>query len=188
MQYTLPTSLTVGGREIPIRTDYRAALDIITALASPEWTPAQKAEILLTILYTKPIKRQNQEEAIKQAYWYLDGGNEPKKASKRPTLIDWEKDFSIIAPPVNRVLGYDIRSTQSLHWWTFLSAYMEIGGDCLLAQVVNIRDKQSRGEKLEDYERKWARRNADLISLPQRRTKEEEEFLRKFGIKTRKEN
>ena len=36
MSYLLPTTLTVGGIEYAIRSDYRAALDIFAALADPE--------------------------------------------------------------------------------------------------------------------------------------------------------
>lgn len=184
MTYSLPTTLTVGGKAIPIRTSYQAALEIITALADPSWTPAQKAEILLTILYKQPIPAQYTEDAIKQAYWYLDGGQDYKQSKKKsPTVMDWEKDWGLIVAPINRVIGHDIRSDADLHWWTFLSAYMEIGGDCLLAQVISIRDKKARNEKLEQYEKKWAARNADLLALPQRYTQEEDATLEKFGIK-----
>lgn len=186
MIYTLPTALTVAGQEIPIRTSYQAALEIITALADPDWTPAQKAEILLTILYKQKIPSRYTEEAIKRAYWYLDGGQDfEKKKKKSPTVMDWKKDWPLIVAPINRVVGHDIRADGDLHWWTFLAAYMEIGGDCLLAQVVSIRDKKARNEKLEDYEKKWAKRNADLLTLPTRYTQQDEAIKAKFGIKAK---
>lgn len=184
MTYSLPTSLTVGGKEVPIRTSYQAALEIITALTDPDWTPAQKAEILLTILYTKPIPAQHTEEAIRKAYWYLDGGQDCTGAKKKaPTVMDWEKDWPLIIAPINRVIGHDVRSDGNLHWWTFLAAYMEIGGDCLLAQVISIRDKRARNEKLDAGEKRWAARNADLLELPQKYTQEEDAALAKLGIK-----
>jgi len=51
----------------------------------------------------------------------------PKRKAK---LADWEQDFPLIVNPVNRVLGYEVRDCEYCHWWTFLSAYYEIG-DCL---------------------------------------------------------
>ena len=165
---------------------YKAALDILCGIADPELSPGDKAQLILEILYQKPIPRFMREEAIKQAYWYLDGGNDYKGRQKNPAVVDWEKDFPLIVAPINRVIGHDIRSDKDLHWWTFLSAYMEIGGDCLFSQVVGIRDKQARGEKLENYERKWAKRNADLIELPTRYTQQDDDMLAKFGIKRTK--
>ena len=75
-------------------------------------------------------------------------------------------------------MDYDIdTNTGGLHWWTFMSAYMEIGGDCLFSQIVSIRDKQARGEKLDKSERKWLRRNNDIIQLRQRFSDSENEII-----------
>ena len=185
MTYSLPTSLHVGDTDIPIRTSYQAALDILIAISDPEWSPREKAKIVFRILYKKPIPGHLQEEALRQAYWYLDGGQIPKGSKKSPRLIDWEQDFPLVVAPVNRVLGSDIRSNPDLHWWTFLSAYMEIGGDCLFSQVVNIRQKKARAERLEPYEKKWAARNAELIALPDRYTSEDNSVLAQYGIKAK---
>ena len=52
MEYTLPKTVSVGGREYSIRSDYRAILDICEALTDPELTNEEKAEVL-----TLPIFR-----------------------------------------------------------------------------------------------------------------------------------
>ena len=184
IQYSLPKSLQINGTNYDIRWDTEAALDVITALSDPDLSDRDKAQALLSILYTKSIPRRDQEEAIKQAFTFLDGGS-TQKGKKSPRLVDWEKDFPVIAPAVTRVLGYDFREApEKLHWWSFLAAYMEIGGDCLFAQVVNIRDKKARGKKLEKYEKEWAARNSQLIDIQSRKSQKEEDFLHaQFGIK-----
>ena len=40
--WEFPTSLNVGGVDYEIRTDYRAVLDLLTALADPELTDADE--------------------------------------------------------------------------------------------------------------------------------------------------
>ena len=76
---------------------------------------------------------------------------------------------------------YDIETnTGGLHWWTFLSAYMEIGGDCLFSQIVSIRDKKARGKKLEKYEKDWLRRNSDLVEFKVKYSDEENELAREW--------
>ena len=76
---------------------------------------------------------------------------------------------------------YDpFENTGGLHWWTFLSAYMEIGGDCLFSQIVSIRDKQARKKKLEKHERDWLRRNGDLVRLKSQYTKEDEDLIKEW--------
>ena len=74
----------------------------------------------------------------------------------------------------------------SMHWWTFLGYYMEIG-ECTLATIVSIRDKKRRGKKLEKWEQEYYRNNKKLIDLKTEkveRSEEEKEELRKlFGLK-----
>ena len=183
MTYRLPEALDIGGTSYPIRWDTAAALDIITALSDPDLDNAEKAQVLLHILYTRPIPRARQEEALKKGLIFLDGGRE-QSGKKAPRVVDWNQDFAIICPAVNRVLGYDIRQApEKLHWWTFLSAYMEIGGDCLFSQVISIREKQRRGKKLEKWEQDFARRNPDLVNLHDAKSAAEKDMLaEQFGI------
>ena len=63
-----------------------------------------------------------------------------------------------------------------LHWWTFLSAYMEIG-DCTFAQIVRMRSLLAKGKKLEKHDREWYRANAHLVNMPVRLSQAEREFL-----------
>lgn len=79
-------------------------------------------------------------------FWFINGGEyEDQMEKKPPRLMDWEQDFQYIIAPVNHVIGREIRADAYLHWWTFLSAYMEIG-ECTFAQIVRIRDAKSRGK------------------------------------------
>ncbi len=89
---------------------------------------------------------------------------------------------------MNRVLGYEARAVPydpetnagGLHWWTFIAAYMEIGNDCSIAQIVSIRDKLARGKKLEKHEREWYRRNRELVDIPMRTTESEDAILKEW--------
>lgn len=175
MFYTLPTTLTINGAEYAIRSDYRVVLDIITMLNDASLTAAERAEDAIIMLY-EDIP-DNVEEALKQCFWFINAGQAPGK--KSPRLMDWEKDFPYIIAPINRVLGYEARTVEYLHWWSFLSAYMEMS-ECVMSQIVNIRSKLSKGKKLEKYEREWLRQNREIINLPQKYTAEDEEILKKW--------
>lgn len=58
----------------------------------------------------------------------------------------------------------DGRGKDYLHWWTFLSAFMEIG-ECTFNTYVGIRDKLRRGKKLDKFEQKLYNENRDKIIL-----------------------
>lgn len=180
--YELPTSVNVGGTDYEIRSDYRAVLDICAALADPELGEQDKAEVVLDIFYPAfaDIPPEHFQEAIERCFWFIGGGAEAQDQQKQPRLIDWEQDFQYIVAPVNRVLGEEIRSAQYLHWWTFLSAYMEIG-ECLFAQIVRIREKKATGKPLDKSDREWYRKNRHLVDFKTTFTEEENELVNKWA-------
>ena len=100
--------------------------------------------------------------------YFLNGGRESDNTPKNAKpLYDWDKDFDIIVSPINRIVGTDVRGLDYMHWWTFLSAFMEIG-ECTFNTFVGIRDKMNRGVRLEKWEEKIYRDNKDRITLKKR--------------------
>lgn len=175
----LPEALTVGGEGRAIRTDYRAALDCFLALTDPELDNYNRAMEVLDILFIDELPSEHWQEALEQAFWYLRGGEEEHGDKKSPQLVSWTQDFNMIASPVSKIVGTDIRGLNHLHWWSFLSAYMAIG-DCLFAQVVAIRDKKARGKKLDKTDREFYRRNREIIDIKKPLTDAEEEILKEW--------
>lgn len=171
--YDLPTAVTIGGKEYAIRSDYRAVLDVMQVIADPDLTDGERATLALAIFYPEsdsmPVR--DLQEAIWRMYWFIGGGEE-SDGKRRPRVMDWDQDFALIAAPVNHVLGYEVRSVQYLHWWTFLAAYREIG-DCTFAQVVAIRKKRMAGKKLDKREQQFYSDNRDLVDLKRKETEEE---------------
>lgn len=188
MIYELPTTVDVGGITYEIRTDFRVVLDILVALTDPELSDSDKAETILDIFYFRPtfadMPEDDYDEAVRKFIWFINLGNEEREEKKTPKLMDWEQDFQIIVAPVNRVFGKDIRSipydketnTGGLHWWTFMSAYQEIG-DCLFAQVVGIRKKLMTGKPLDKSEKEFYRNNRHLVEFKRKYTAQEDDVL-----------
>lgn len=185
--YDLPTSVSVGGAEREIRSDYRAALDVMRVLSDPELTDGERAFVALSIFYVDAdgIARRDMDEAVSRMYWFLGGGEEPSRdRRKKPRLMDWDQDFPLIVGPVNRVLGMEVRSVPydreanagGLHWWTFLGAYREIG-DCMFAQVVSIRKKRAMGQKLDKADKQFYEGNRELVDLRRKATEAEAALL-----------
>ena len=182
MSWALPTSVCVAGREYEIRSDYRAVLDICAALSDVELDGRERAIALLEIFYPRieEMPAEAYEEAIRRCFEFINLGNEETRPKGAPKLMDWEQDFPYIVAPINRVAGCEIRSIPYLHWWTFVSYYYEIGGDCLFAQVVQIRDKLRRGKPLDKTEREWYRKNRQLVDFKQRYTEADDLLIRQW--------
>lgn len=189
MYYELPTSVTIDGEEYDIRTDFRVILDIFAVLADPELTKQEKAWATLQIFYPDydQIPRFAQREALQACFDFISMG-ERDTEHNGPRLVDWERDFPLIAAPINRVLGYEIRAVPydrernegGLHWYTFLAAYYEIG-DCTFAQVVRIRDKLARHRPLDKQDKQWYRANRRLVDIPMQYTDSEQKLLAEWG-------
>lgn len=191
MNYELPTTLNVRGTEYAIRTDFRSILDICAAFEDPELDKQGKAVVAMSILYPdfEDMPVEHYEEALKQCYLFINGG-EQNEGPKGPRLVSWDQDIQHLIAPINRVLGTEIRAipydpeanTGGLHWWTFLSAYMEIG-DCVFAQIVRIRNLKAKGKKLDKLDQEWYRQNRHLVDIKQTLTEEETDLFGRWGVK-----
>ena len=178
--WELPTSISVNNTEYAIRTDYRAVMDLLTAFSdkemlgeSEEETNIIRALLVLNILFVDEVKPEDQNEAIKKAIEFIDMGIESSRDVKKPTLMDWEQDAPLIIPAINKVLGREIRADKYMHWWTFLSAYMEIG-ECSFTHIINIRDKKAKGKKLEKWELEYIQEHKDIVLLREKFTEKEQ--------------
>lgn len=181
--YELPKSLEVCDVEYEIRSDFRAVLDICTALSDSDLTEQEKAYVCLDILYPSfaEMPPAHYQEALERCFWFINCGSEEQNTCKAPKLMDWEQDFQYIVAPINRVMGSEIRSMEYLHWWSFISAYYEIG-DCTFAQIVRIRDKKAKGKKLDKSEQEWYKNNRKMVDLKQTLSETEKSTLKEWGI------
>ena len=180
--YDLPTKADIGGKTYNLRTDYRAALDMIEIMNDSEISDDERGLLCLQILYPEfdEMPQTDYQEAIDYLYWFIGGGDEAPKTNGKK-LMDWQQDFSLIVSPVNRVLGYEVRAVEYLHWWSFLAAYYEIG-ECLYSQVVGIRSKKAKGIKLDKQDQEFYRRNRHLVDIKSRYTEADEETLSEWLV------
>lgn len=181
--WDLPTTLNIHGTEYRIRSDFRAVLDVLTAMNDPdlflpdadEWEQqAVRMSTMTTIIYPdyELIPRDHYMEACNKAIQFIDMGMKEDNKRPLPRLMDWEQDGQIIIPAINRVIGKEVRALEYMHWWTFLGAYMEIG-DCLFSQIVSVRGKKAKHKKLDTWEKEFARENQELVELKKKYTEQE---------------
>ena len=180
MTWDLPLNVEINGEIHAIRNkcDYRVILDVISALNDEELTYEEKILCALFIFYEDNSKIDDIETATKEMFRIINCGEKEEAQNNKPRLMDWEHDFKQIAPPVSRVLGYDIRTPNKYtHWYSFLGGYQEIGGDCVFATIISIRNKRAKSQKLEKWELDFLKEHRKMIDLPSKLTADEEELL-----------
>lgn len=191
MSYDLPKSVHIGGEQFAIRYDFRVILDIFEVLNDAELSEDERSYVMLQIFYVEADQITDFPCAMRECIKFINGGVEkPETKEKAPKLVDWKKDFQYIVGPINRILGYEIRgneydpiaNTGGVHWYTFISAYMEIG-ECLFSQIVRIRDKKAKGKPLDKADKEFYRKNAELVDFEPSYTKADDELLKQWGVK-----
>ena len=179
-KYSLPTYVMFGDNICEIDADYRNILKMIEILHDLDLLDSEKVMLCLEYFYKDNTYEQDIEFAIKEMFDFISCGENSNKNSSNgdldKPLYDWEKDFSIIIAPINRVVGYDVRGVAFMHWWTFMSAFMEIG-ECTFSTYVHIRKKLQKNIKLEKYEEKLYKEHRDDILLPKKYDKTTQELM-----------
>lgn len=171
----LPRQLDVNGESYTIRTDYRDVLKIISAFNDPELEDNEKVYICLFILYEDfdDIPPDDYETAFEAALCFIDQGGGKEGHKRSPRVMDWEQDKNILFPAINKVAGFETRSVEYLHWWTFLGYYMEIS-EGVFSHVLHIRMKRAKGKKLEKWEQEFWTANKAICALKEKLTEEEQ--------------
>lgn len=166
-KHKLPTSTIINDIECFFVSDYRDILDIFSVFNEPNLLEGEKIEIALSLFYKTDDYEIDKQTAAEEMINFINCCEPESTKDKAPVLYDWEQDFNIIVAPVNKIIGSDVRGLEYLHWWSFLSAFMEIG-ECTFSTYVSIRDKKLRNKKLEAHEEKIYKDNIDRITLKPR--------------------
>lgn len=172
----LPTKLNVCGTEYEINSDFRDVINICFAYNDPEITPQAANYITVYLLYKCDIEElPDYGEALKKAVWFLDGGKDySKQPQSSPKLFDWVQDYDFIISAVDQSVktAETVLELPYMHWWTFIRKLSE-RKETRLDNIIGIRDKINRHQKLEKWESQMLRENEDVILF---RNKKLDEF------------
>lgn len=169
-KHYLPKSINIDGVECEIKSDFRDVLYLFEILQDPDLLPQEAVMLACENFYVTNTYMKNLNVAVTEMLSFISCGDNDGTSSgdgHKDKLYDWDKDFNLIIAPINRILGYDVRGVEYLHWWTFMSAFMEIG-ECTFSTYVGIRKKLQKGQKLEKYEQKIYKEHMNEIKLPKR--------------------
>ena len=181
--YSLQTSVSIDQASFKItnKGDFRMVLDCFKALNDRELNQTERIYAALMIFYEdinslKDITSYADilEQLVIEMTKFFNGGEEDRSTNRKTyKLIDWDKDSNLICSAVNNVAKQEVRALEYLHWWTFLGYYMAIG-ESSLATIVGIRAKIAKGEKLENYEKKFRTENPEYFDMDYRSTEQQE--------------
>lgn len=185
----LPETLTVGGREYPIRTDYRDVLQVLEAFSDEELEHIEKWIVAVYLLFEDFSCADDVLEAVEDGFdlgeavgqisWFLSVGK-PEEKDRDAPLYDWKQDEQMIFAAVNKVAGREVREADYMHWWTISGYVNSVDKDDFWTFVISIRDKLNKKKKLEKNEREFLNKNRELVILEKRKTREEQELKMRY--------
>ena len=166
----LPTSLTVNEKSYNIRTDFRDILKILLAFADEDLEPKEKAFVLMAQIYKDlaELPKADYEQAYLQAMAFVSCETVERlqrQTKKNLRLIDWEKDEMLLFPAVNKVAGFEVRTVDYMHWWTFMGFFQGIDREDTYGFILSIRQKRAKHKKLEKYEQSFFNANREICDL-----------------------
>ena len=175
--YSLQTSVQVGQESFHIRNngDYRMILDCFEAMNDKDLSELERIYVAVAIFYDdfadadEVLQRGDIiDDLYKGIIDFINCGDTERESNTHNyKVIDWQKDSNLICSAINNVAKTEIRALDYLHWWTFMGYYNAIG-ECTLSNIVSIRYKTAKGEKLEKYEKKFKQDNPEYFNLDMR--------------------
>ena len=161
---SFPTSLEIDGVDYEIKTDYRYSLYTILAFEDKELTNYEKLNIMLENLFVEIP--DNVEAMLEKTQWFLNGGKESSSDDSENRLYSFSKDASLIFAAFKQTHNIDLEQETNLHWWKFLSYFMDLGQNTVFCQLVALRDKYYSGRASKE-EKQAIRKMGDMFYIDQ---------------------
>lgn len=179
----LPTKIKVNNKIYDINYDYRTIILTLQAFEDPELTKIEKLSIMVQNIYKDEIPDEDFEEACKKACKFIDLGqedDEKRKSSQR--IFSFQKDASYIFSGINSTHHIDIEEKSDLHWWKFMSYFMDMSPDCMFGEITYYRKRKADG-KLTKEEKKTYENIKELLDLDYVKPQSEarKKFLEEFN-------
>lgn len=182
----LPKKIKVNNHIYDINYDYRSIINILLAFEDTELTYEEKLFIMVSNLYKDEIPSEDMEEAIEKAIKFIDCGEDYSANKTKSRVYSFDKDANYIFTGINSTHHIDIDEKPDLHWWKFVSFFMDMSSECMFGELVYYRTRKAEG-KLTKEEKTQYEKIKDLVELEQVHVQSEvrREFFEEFH-KTKK--
>lgn len=158
----LPDRVEIGGKLVPIETDFRAGIRFETEILDG----CSDEEKLLRIYY--PSLPRNRGEALQKMLWFYRCGEEVKEDNAQQwngttgRTYDFKQDADALYASFYQVYGIDLSEIQ-MHWWKFRRLMFGLPPECRFMQIVHYR-------------------TVDLKDIPKSQRKHYEKCKKQFAI------
>lgn len=172
---SLPETLTIGGREYNINTDYSTWIRYEQLLTSEnELSDEETFEEILRLVFPKKRPSRNFDpETAERIMWFYRCGKDEKKTGNdsRDDVFSYDYDDGYITAAFKQQYGINL-NRDKLHWWEFSAYMLALSEDTEFVKIMGIRVMKI-DPKLPAATKNYYQRMKQLYKLPVARKVEE---------------
>lgn len=181
----LPTTVTVGGVEYPINTDFRTSILFEQMAVDIDIEDDEKWEYLLEYYYQGiSVTDENigglVEEALK--FYRCERGQlqsddescKDSSSSSSDKIYDFDYDDMYIYGAFLQQYGIDLQDIEYLHWWKFKAMFNSLKEECKFCKILEYRSIDL-SQVQDDAQKEYYRKMKELYKLPTKVSIKEEE-------------
>jgi len=185
-----PTSIVIGGVDVPIQTDYRTWLRFESIVGKTDVDAAMKSEQIIRLLFPDidALSQASGKEIVDGITWFYNGGDQrmnlylkreqaklereaqeckekglPYKKAAAP--YDYDFDSRLIYSAFLQQYNIDLKSDEYLHWWKFKDLFSGLDESTKFEQVVKVRTMKLTKD-MSDGQKKYYKRLKEIYALP----------------------
>lgn len=180
----LPNAIKINGKWFSIKTDFRVWLQFSKDLNKMRID--ENETIDLSYLFKNEVPYINMDAFKAIMDFFTNPNTTPKNdhSSEDERLIDYIEDGEYIYSAFMQLYSIDLVDIEVLHWHKFKALFVGITDKTKYGQILGYRGYEKETRKAEEVYEETKR----IWSLPQIRTKKEEQALKEFSdMFTRKE-
>lgn len=171
----LPSAVTYGGLEYPIRTDYRTAIAFSELMQDREATDATKVLVANDLYYPGEMP-PDEGAAFSLVYEFYIGGSQPYNGHTnrdKRELFSYVYDAPYIYAAFMAQYGIDLQAV-NLHWWKFKAMFAGLNDNNEIVKIIGYRAMKI-SNKFSKEQKAFYRKMKRQYALPDRRTQEEKD-------------
>jgi hypothetical protein len=179
---SLPDTVKIGGKAVPIDTDFRTSIRY-EMLLTKQFNQLSENELLLKILslfFPNDLEyvTENLQETIDAIMWFYRCG-EPEsedtgKGKKATEIYSYEYDAPYIYAAFLDQYGIDLNSIDYLHWWKFRALFSGLGENNEIVKIMSIRQTEITRDMPKE-QAKQLRKLKRIYRLPDMRSAEQKD-------------
>lgn len=160
-----PTTVEIDNIEYPINCDFRTCLKIMICFEDKELNNYEKIEVAMRLFY--PKIPDNLSEANNKMFDFLNLGKESTEESSGSSerLYSFKKDSFYIMSGIQKTHRINLE-IEDMHWWKFVSLFMEMSEDTFISQLIYLRKQYNKG-KLTESEKEMYYSLGDIVEIEQ---------------------